>query len=70
MYILLLQRTLIKFAYGCCTKPSMKIFPGNINEKRLRFYKKNIERKKKHLFDDAIPITGYFKQIYSTYINF
>ena len=23
MYLLLLQRTLIKLAYGCCTKPSM-----------------------------------------------
>ena len=23
MYLLLLQHTLIKLAYGCCTKPSM-----------------------------------------------
>ncbi len=26
MYVLLLQRTLIKLAYGCCTKPMMPIF--------------------------------------------
>ncbi len=40
MYILLVQRTLIKLADGCCTKPSMTIFPGKHKGKTFEILQK------------------------------
>ena len=49
MYLLLLQRTLIKLAYDCCTKPSMTYmskFAKKINFTHLlKLFKKTLFKK-------------------------
>ena len=45
MYLLLLQRTIIKLAYGCCTKPPMTYMLKSAQKSILLIYYNYVKKK-------------------------